>query len=430
MSKQVKKYILNIILLIVITGLALFFVLKDDAETIFNTLKTANLAYVGICVGISFVGFLINALILVLLTRIYKSDYKYSKGFLNDMIGRFFSGITPSASGGQISQAYTFKKQGVSLTNSASVLVMMFIIYEISLVLFSGVSLVYAIGTNTLPTGYISMFGLKLDVIALSIIGFVISFLLITFLLIFSFNRRIHHFFVNLVCKVGGALHLIKKNRLEDKKIEMNAKVETFRLEAKRLLSNFGIMAICILLYMLEFIVSNMVPYFAANACGANIGMNRFIDSLNYSNFTYLITQMIPIPGASGGAEYVFSLMYNNLINDQATLKASILVWRFSGFYFGLIFGAIVFLCYHESPKLETLHYSSRTLLEIEVIHLNNEYRKPETKDETVKTIEIKDVSNYFNQIKDELSENLKANNEAWEKEQKLLKKKKKNEKK
>ena len=35
MNKQTKKFILNIVILVVITALALFFVLKDDAQAIF-----------------------------------------------------------------------------------------------------------------------------------------------------------------------------------------------------------------------------------------------------------------------------------------------------------------------------------------------------------------------------------------------------------
>lgn len=427
MNKQTKKFILNIVILVVITALALFFVLKDDAQAIFSTLKNANLLYVLLCIFISLIGFMINSLILVLLTKIYKPDYKYRKGFLNDMVGRFFSGITPSSTGGQFSQAYTFSKQGVSLTNAASILLMMFIIYEVSLVFFSGITLVYAGITHTIPNGYIPIFGLKLNVISLSVIGFIISFALISISLLFAINRRIHHFVVNIVCKVGTFLHLIKKNKVEDKKIEMNAKIESFRLEIKRLLSNLKILVECLALYIVSFLFSNSIPFFAANACGANIPISEFINALNYSNFTYLITQMIPIPGASGGAEYVFSLMYSELIPNFNILKATILVWRFVGFYFGLFFGAIVFLTYHESPKMETLHYSSRTLLEIEVIHLNNEYRSLEKKDsEKINNIEIGDVSDYFNQIKDELSANLKANERAWKKDQKPLRKRKK----
>lgn len=426
MNKETKKFILNIFILVLVTALALFFVLKDDASTIFNTLKTANLRYVFVCIACSMINFMINAAIITLLTRIYKNDYKYRKGFLNDMVGRFFSGITPSSTGGQFAQAYTFSKQGVSLTNSASILIMMFIIYEFSLVCFSGITLTYAIATNTLPSGYIPIFGLKLNVIALSIIGFVISFALISIFLILSFNRKIHRFAVNLVCKIGTKLHLIKKDKVEDKRIEMNTKVETFRIETKRLLSNLKVLICCVLLYIFGFLFANVVPFFAANACGANIGYNHFINALNYSNFTYLITQMIPIPGASGGAEFVFALMYSELIPDTSILKASILVWRFAGFYFGLFFGAIVFLTYHESPKMETLHYSSRTLLEIEVIHLNNEFLPPERKEkEKIKNIDIGDVSDYFNNIKNELADNLKANVDAWEKEQKRTRRRK-----
>ena len=46
----------------------------------------------------------------------------------------FFHGVTPSASGGQFAQVYVFKKQGVPLSDSASVLWMDFIVYQSTMI--------------------------------------------------------------------------------------------------------------------------------------------------------------------------------------------------------------------------------------------------------------------------------------------------------
>ena len=100
MNKQVKKYILNIVILLLVTALSLFFVLKDDAKSVFEALKQANVYYVLACIGLILITYFIEAIILFILARLYKRNYKYIQSFFNFMIGRFFAGITPSASGG------------------------------------------------------------------------------------------------------------------------------------------------------------------------------------------------------------------------------------------------------------------------------------------------------------------------------------------
>ena len=46
------------------------------------------------------------------------------QGFKNAISGTFFNGITPFSSGGQFAQVYIFNRQGISPTNSASILLM------------------------------------------------------------------------------------------------------------------------------------------------------------------------------------------------------------------------------------------------------------------------------------------------------------------
>ena len=92
------------------------------------------------------------------------------------MIGRFFSGITPSATGGQFAQAYTFSKQGVKLTSASSIMVMMFITYQIGMNIFGAITLIYSTCTNSIPTGGIDIFGIRINIFWLSIIGFIIIY--------------------------------------------------------------------------------------------------------------------------------------------------------------------------------------------------------------------------------------------------------------
>lgn len=423
MNKEFKKNIVNIVLLIVITSLALFFVFKDDAQGVLIALGQANIWYVFISLFLIFLTYFMEAFILFILAKKYNPDYKYSQSFFNFMIGRFFAGITPSASGGQFAQAYTFNKQGVSLANASSILVMMFITYQIALTFFGIGTLTYSCLTDTLPSSAINIFGIEFNVFSLSLIGFGLTTILVIFIFILSFNKKIHHGIVNLIVRVMAFCHFIKKDRIEEKRIAFNAKIEIFSIELKRLLSNIKIMVIVIFLYLIILLISNMIPYYSFKASNIDFGYDKFITSLSYSSFVFMITQLIPIPGSSGSAELFFSLMFEPLLGaNKDFLNSSIIIWRSTSFYFGLIFGGLVLILYHESPKLNTLHYSDRTLLEIQVIHLNNEYIKENKNDKKQELINIEDVEEYFEKIKKDFEKNLKANNRSLIKEEKRKK--------
>ena len=423
MNKQVKKYIINISLLLIVTGLAIFLVLKDDAELVFDSLMSANVWYILVSLGLILFTFLAEGLILFILARLYNDEYKYHQGFFNFMIGRFFSGITPSSTGGQFAQAYTFNKQGVNLTSASSILVMMFIVYQFSLIIFGGSTLIGCVATNSLPEGTINLFGLELDVIALSIIAFILTSSMVIIMFVLALNKNVHKAAVNLIVNIGSFLRIIKKDKKQEKIIAMNTKLEVFRIELKRLFSNIKVLIAVLVLYLVFLFAYNCIPFFCFRACNIDLGMENFMNSMAYSSFTYMITQLIPIPGASGGAELFFNLMYSPYINDVGALKSSILIWRTVTFFVGLIFGGLVTVFYHESPKLQMLHYSDRTLLEFQVIHIDNEQKKYERSEQTVvDPIKIEDVASHFEKIKAELESQLNKNARSLSREEKKKK--------
>ena len=52
------------------------------------------------------------------------------------------------------------------------------------------------------------------------------------------------------------------------------------------------------------------------------------------------IGSFVPIPGGTGGIEYGFVFFYGHLVKGSV-LNATMLVWRFITYYFGMIVGAI-----------------------------------------------------------------------------------------
>ena len=153
---------------------------------------------------------------------------------------------------------------------------------------------------------------------------------------------------------------------------------------------------------------------------------NEIVNIIDTTSMTWLIssiTQMVPIPGGSGGAELVFQNLFGGTFFTNAThadISALVLLWRSVTFYLGLIIGFIVFVTYRESPKKEYfLHGDNRTLLELEVINLDNERKKTLILNEYVEPtiVSVEDIENRFKSLKEDLKKQLEKNEEMVNKE-------------
>ena len=420
MTKNAKKYIVYISILVVVTVLAVYFVMKQDPKAVINVILSCDVGWLLASIGVVMIYFILEGIILTILARMYRRKFPFYKGLLNMFIGTFFSNITPSSSGGQFAQAYTFSKQGVKVTNAASILFMHFILYQIVVVLFSFVIFIFKYNQLESMTSHINVLGLDFSVISISLIGFVINTFVIVALFLLAFSEKLHQF---IVTKGISFLHKIKiiKNK-EEQVIKLNTKVETFRLEFKRLTQNWPVLLITSILLLLRIIVISSVPYFLAKSMGLEFSStNEIVNIIDTTSMTWLIssiTQMVPIPGGSGGAELVFQNMFGGTFFTNATnadISALVLLWRSVTFYLGLIIGFIVFVTYRESPKKESfLHGDNRTLLELEVINLDNERKKTLILNEYVEPtiISVEDIENRFKSLKEDLKKQLEKNEE------------------
>ena len=206
-KKKRSKYPLYIAMILIVTAVTLTLTLKDDFDSIVQNFVTMNVPYF-IYGSLCFIGcFLINSLILFLFARRYRKKYYFHQAMANDCIGNFFNCITPSASGGQPMQAYTFKKQGISLSNATSCLVMNFIVYQgvmivlASVAVFAKASQVFSGDTYSINIGSVSI-----PFWVVMILGYALQFIVIGLILLMSTWRGFHNFIlskgINFLAKI------------------------------------------------------------------------------------------------------------------------------------------------------------------------------------------------------------------------------------
>ena len=374
-KKSTVKYILNISLVLIATGLAIFFAIKDDAKEIWHTLVTVNVNYLLIVVGIMVGCILVRSFLYFCFAHLFTRKYHFHQAIAVDQIGQFYNAITPGASGGQIMQAYTYKKQGVQVSSAVSILAMYSIVYQAILIVFGTISFIvkydFITALGYIPTTIeVSGVPINLPIWPLTIVGFILNVGVIGIVFLMGYWHGFHNFVMGPVVSFLGKIKLVKD---PDKTREnLRIQVENFKIEFRRLSTNIPFLILVILSFVVYMNLKFCIPFFVGKALGNESPSASFLDCIFLSNYHQMITGLIPIPGSAGVSEFVFYNLFMNendlakgffcmydasgnpdLAATRTLCRSALLIWRSSTFVIPILIGGFVTAFYRSSPKNE-----------------------------------------------------------------------------
>lgn len=415
-SKQKRNYFINISLIITICGLVLYFSLRNEFDEIVGYLRNANIWYILVIFGLTVVSYLLIALSLTIFARLYTNKYKVHQAFSNVMIGTFYNSITPSNSGGQFVQAYVFDKQGVKISNAASILVMQFIVQQSALVIFGLVALLANFNTLITKFGTINIYGIPFNPISLAIIGFCLNAAVIVGLLAMSYSVKFQNFIINRVIRFLAKIKIIRKP--EEKILSLTAQVENFRIELRRMQSNIPVTILNVILLSLRYLVLYSIPYFCGKALNAQIN-GSWLDSVFNAAYLQMITNLIPTPGAAGGSEYFYLIIFKGFFGSAvdgasptAIANATNLLWRSFTFYSGLVIGALFAAFYKSTPKTIEFKSDRKTFVDLQISTYAERKESSETMYRTTQ-LSRKEIENRLRNLRKDLFGEKKKKNKV-----------------
>ena len=244
------------------------------------------------------------------------------------LLGLFWSGITPSSTGGQPMQVYYMSKHKVDVGYSSSRLLNRFLVYQITMTVMTVIAVILKF----------SYFQEHMDTPILSTlvtIGF-ISQTFITLVFVFlAFSK-------NLTAKATrGIASLLCKIRLIKDKDRLKKSLETqlakFHSGNRMIFSKPKLVIMAVILTVIQLIAMFLVPYCIYRSFGLNQASP--FEMVCSQAFVTLISGMIPIPGASGAAEFSFTALFA-LFFTPATIKSATLIWRIITYYLSILVGA------------------------------------------------------------------------------------------
>ena len=367
---QTLKYAINISIVLILTVVALLVSLGQDFQNTFKILGQTKIEWLFIMLAVMVGIACLRAFILFCFARLYTRDYHYYQALIVESIGNFYSAVTPGATGGQVMEAYTFKKQGLHISNAVSMLAMYSIVYQIVLTVFGLISfgvkfqILNDIAYVHFNLGFVNF---DLSIWLLTIIGFLLNVGVILLVFLMAFWKRFHRFMMGPMVSLAHKLRIVRD---PDKTRErMRVSVENFKIEFRRLWSNIPFTILVTVLFVLLFMAKFSMPFFAGKALG-NQGAGKswgtgFWDSIFLSNYHQMVTGLIPIPGSAGVSEYFFTELFVDRTNPESGFyylmqdgvnlsselcSSALLLWRTTTFTFPLIIAGFVTAFYRAAP--------------------------------------------------------------------------------
>ena len=235
------KYFFYLAFILIVTGVVLAVSLTqgNTAEQIYVLFQEMNWKYFTLlCIAIVF-NFGLCSFILWLYVKLYSKHYRYHQAMANQAIGTFYNGVTPGSSGGQVAQIYTFKKQGVTISNAASVMVMSYIVYQSCLIIMGIISVAtHAKDFLSFQTIDITINGavIPIPITIFIVLGFTLNLMVIVLLMFMSTSNRFQSFICGKGINFLAKIHIVKHP--DETRLNVQTQVENFRVEFRRLQSN------------------------------------------------------------------------------------------------------------------------------------------------------------------------------------------------
>lgn len=328
-TKQINwKSLISAIFIISILSITLLFLFKNhslnEIRILLLSLKTK---WALVAVGCVFLSYISEMMCFYEITKKIYGKASMRTSFRVTMAGVYFNSITPFAGGGQPFQVCYLMKDGIPMGSCANIVMLKSIIFQV--VVFISSIFSFAINANSL-NHLVQKFTLFF------VIGASINLVVIFFFVLLLVNRNAAKKLVDLVFKLLGWCHILRKPEKYNKQKE--AELECFSNGSRVMFKDLGAIAKISFYQFLNLFFIYVIPWFLLVSLEGTYG--SFMDILTSQAVLKQITAYVPSPGAAGGAEGISYFFFKNFF-VKSPIVSVILIWRILTYYLNVVFGGL-----------------------------------------------------------------------------------------
>jgi uncharacterized protein (TIRG00374 family) len=324
-----KNKILSSIIVIVTSCVFLsFFLFTKGLNTLVNELKTLNTSWIMLSVIFMLLFWIFEMLALYTITKkLYPIKNLLVQSFKFEMIGQFFGAISPFSAGSHPAQLYAMTQSGIPTGVAGSILMIKFIIHQSINIIILVLAFMFKFSYFNSRVDYFSI---------LCISGLAIHVIIMIFSILFSINSKLTKRILTTIFKVLNKIRLVKNPESKYKKIEIE--LENFHQNASLVTKHIKMCTYASLYIFLQYLTFFSIPYCIYRSFGFNSADIWTLISAQV--FLTNFMAIIPLPGAAGGAEGGFYLIYS-LFFESSTILTALFVWRLITYYSTIAIGSI-----------------------------------------------------------------------------------------
>jgi len=337
-NKSKRKMIISAVLFAVAVIAVFAYIFKGYSfSTLIATVATANPLYLmlgaaGMCIFVCCESLNIG--------RVLKA-LGYKHGFMQNLkygaLGFFFSGITPSASGGQPMQLYSMSKDRISICHGSLALLTEVTSFQCINVLLAAIGIIY-------NYQYIMALGSGIKILVFAGLG--ISSGILVFLYIVLFCPALAN---ALESKIKAFLLKIKKANAASSVAEQ---MNEYRRGAAYIKLHKALLIKTLATTFVQLIAMYSITYFVFCALGGT-GFSWLTLTTLQAVLTAGVS-VVPLPGGTGAGEGGFKMMFAQIFAGNM-LMPGMLLSRGLSFYLGMIMTGILLMMImisSKSPKI------------------------------------------------------------------------------
>ncbi|WMJ81762.1 lysylphosphatidylglycerol synthase transmembrane domain-containing protein [Clostridium sp. MB40-C1] len=324
-----KNKVFNSIVVIVSTCIFLsFFLFTKGLDSLIREIKTLNKSWILLAIILMLLFWFFETLVLYIITKtFYNTNNLLIKSFKFEMIGQFFGAITPLASGSHPAQLYAMAESKIPGGIAGTVLMIKFIIHQAVNIVILAIAFLLKFNYFNSKVKYF---------IYLCIAGFAIHIIMMVLAILLSINSKATKNILLFVLKVFKKFRIIKSVECAYKNMEDELK--NFHKNAFLITKNIKMCIYASFFTFIQWIVFFIIPYCIYRSFGFNSA--DVLTMITAQIFLINFMAALPIPGAEGGAEAGFYLIYS-LFFKSDTIITAIFIWRLLTYYSSIAIGSI-----------------------------------------------------------------------------------------
>ncbi|EOS68924.1 hypothetical protein C818_02800 [Lachnospiraceae bacterium MD308] len=329
-EKGTRKFLFNIGVFTAVMLLTFWFVFRSqDISRTVEAVQKMSLGYLAAAFLLAVLFVSAEGCMIWYLLKGIGEQTRFTRCIGYSFIGFFFSGLTPSATGGQPMQLYYMKKDGNSLSASSVVLMSVAVVYKLVLVLI-GIGIV--LFWNAPLKGYLQKY------YGLYFLGLFLNTALVLILLLVMFSPSVIRGIFYRAERIIVGLRLWKESGARREKMEQFLAgyqgTVCFLKENKKMI--WVILGGTFLQRFTVFVLTYVVYR------GLGLSGTALLDIVFVQASVYIAVDMLPVPGAQGITEAMYICVFGGIFTGHY-LAASMCITRGISFYAVMVIGAAVF---------------------------------------------------------------------------------------